>query len=504
MRVSGIPIFALVLFAFAAAMLGPALFAGLERDWRSARLFLFSALFVGFCAAILGQAARRPDLNEASGREELLTLVGVFAAAPAFCAVPILLVLPSLGWSGALFEAIASVTTTGATLIDQPFAAPRALHLWRALMGWLGGLATLVAAAAILAPRELLDLPGAVPVRVTSEQAGRVLALGPGGLRTGRAIGRILPVYVGLTAVATFALASPGVQSSFVAFCHAMGLASTSGISPLAEGLAAQNSRVAEAAAVLTLLFVATRLPYGAALGLRAGGAAARLASARRDPELRLTAIAVGAATLWLLATGLAGGAFDGLGEVSAAAWGALVTSVSFLTTAGYASADWRGAGEWGGAASPGLLLIGLATLGGGVATTAGGVKLFRIYALYRHGSAELSRLPHPRSVDSTRTQGGEIARRAIVNAWVVVMLYMAAFAASLLGLSAGGLTFNDAVPAAAAALSNVGPLLGQASDATWSDLPPFSRAVAAAAMILGRIELLAAVALLDPGNWRR
>ncbi|MEM1313011.1 MAG: potassium transporter TrkG [Pseudomonadota bacterium] len=504
MRISGIPIFALLLGVFAAAMLGPALFAGLERDWRTARLFLFSALFVGFCAAILGQAARRPDRGEASGREELLTLVGVFAAAPAFCAVPIFMILPQLGWSGALFEAIASVTTTGATLIEPPESAPRALHLWRALMGWFGGLATLVAAAAILAPRELVDLPGAVPIRVASERAGSALALGPGGGRTLRAVGRILPLYVALTAVATFALASPGVQSSFVAFCHAMGLVATSGISPVSGGLAAQESRLAEAAAVAVLVLVATRLPYGDALGLPRSGPVARVVSARRDPELKLLLIATAAAAFWLMATGFAGGAFEGAGDALAATWGAAATSLSFLTTAGYVSADWRGAGAWGGGASPGLLLIGLATLGGGVATTAGGVKLFRIYALYRHGAAELSRLPHPRSVDSTRTQGGEIARRAIVNAWVVVMLYMAAFAASLLGLSAGGLGFNDALAAAAAALSNVGPLLALASDADWTDLPPVSRAVAAAAMILGRIELLAAVALLDPGNWRR
>ena len=34
--------------------------------------------------------------------------------------------------------------------------------------------------------------------------------------------------------------------------------------------------------------------------------------------------------------------------------------------------------------------------MGGGIATTAGGVKLLRLYALYRHGLREMDKLIHP------------------------------------------------------------------------------------------------------------
>ncbi|MEO0680081.1 MAG: potassium transporter TrkG [Pseudomonadota bacterium] len=505
MRIAGIPVFAVALMTLALAMLAPALFGALERDWRAGRLFLYAALFVAFCAAVLGLAARRPDQAQASAREELLTLVGVFSVAPAFAAVPIWLLRPDLGAGGALFEAVSALTTTGATLIDLPETAPRALHLWRSLMGWLGGLFTLAAAAAILAPRELLDLPGAQSVQAETSRAGRVLALGPGGRRTLKALGDIAPVYLAFTALATALLAAPGAQSTFVALSHAMGIAATSGISPLPNGLAGQGSRWAEAAALLLLAAAGTRLTWGAAHGGARPRAMQRLHAAPRDPEVRLLAIAVVLATLWILMQGLTtGAAATGLEAGARAAWGALLTSVSFVTTTGYVSADWGIAKAWAGQGSPALLLIGLATLGGGVATTAGGVKLFRIYALYRHGRAELARLPHPQAVDSTRTQGGDIARRAIVNGWVVVMLYMAAFAATLLALAAAGLGFGPSVAAAAAALSNAGPLLPEAGGVAWSQLSGPALAVCGAAMALGRIELLAAIALLDPGNWRR
>ena len=50
---------------------------------------------------------------------------------------------------------LSCLTTTGATLFDRPQAVPEPLHLWRALVGWAGGLLVLVTAFAILAPLNL-------------------------------------------------------------------------------------------------------------------------------------------------------------------------------------------------------------------------------------------------------------------------------------------------------------------------------------------------------------
>ena len=50
---------------------------------------------------------------------------------------------------------LSCLTTTGATLFDRPQAVAEPLHLWRALVGWMGGLMVLVTAFAILAPLNL-------------------------------------------------------------------------------------------------------------------------------------------------------------------------------------------------------------------------------------------------------------------------------------------------------------------------------------------------------------
>ncbi|MGM0584070.1 MAG: potassium transporter TrkG [Pseudomonadota bacterium] len=512
MRLRGVPVLILFILALGALMAVPALHAALERDWRAARLFLYSGLFVMAAAGVLGAAARkRPgeDVRAIHARAELLTLLGVFAAAPVFAAIPIALLTPELGWSGAYFEAVSCLTTTGATLFSEPGAAPPALHLWRAMLGWIGGLVTLAAAAAILAPRELLDLPGAATARAAHERVGRVLELGPGGPRLLRAGRAVLPIYAALTlalALALMALGSRGLPAA----SHAMGVMATSGISPLPGGLAAERNLPAEMAAAVFLVLAALRLTYGRRGPTPGPGAARGWTEARRDPEVRLFAFAAAVAALWLFVHGVwarpagAAGALDHPTEALHALWGSVFASVSFLSTAGYVSADWTAAAAWTRVEAPALMLMGLATLGGGVATTAGGVKLFRAYALYRHGGAELARLPHPSMVDVARTSGGKLTRQAIVNAWVYVMLYMVAAGVALMALTLTGLAFDRALAGAVAAMSNTGPLFPLATGLGYAEIPEAARWVMLAAMILGRIEVLAAVALLNPAYWRR
>ena len=62
---------------------------------------------------------------------------------------------------------------------------------------------------------------------------------------------------------------------------------------------------------------------------------------------------------------------------------------LSFLTTTGFVSEHWAEAQNWSGLRTPGLVLMGLALIGGGVATTAGGVKLLPVFALYQNGVRE-------------------------------------------------------------------------------------------------------------------
>ncbi len=85
----------------------------------------------------------------------LLSLFCAFVFLPAVFAIPFVEALPTTRYYNAYFEMLSALTTTGATLFDDPARLGPALHLWRAQVGWMGGLLMWVAAVAILAPLNL-------------------------------------------------------------------------------------------------------------------------------------------------------------------------------------------------------------------------------------------------------------------------------------------------------------------------------------------------------------
>lgn len=287
-----------------------------------------------------------------------------------------------------------------------------------------------------------------------------------------------------------------------------MGVLSTSGISPLDGGFAALDDRWAELFAVLFMIAAASRLPY-----MRPLRGARLVKEARMDPELRLLLLSVALASGWLFARHWLGAltlSMEGEGMSDAftggfiALWGAVATTISFITTTGYASADWAAARGWSGLENPALMLLGLAALGGGVASTAGGIKLFRAYALFQHSEAEIARLVHPHMVDTSRSPGGRLTRAGVLNAWIFVMLFFAALGVAMLALTLTDMRFDAALTAAIASLSNTGPAftLVSADPAAYAKLSSEARMILCVAMVLGRIEVLALVALLNPSYW--
>lgn len=517
MRLHGVPLICWFIGLLGALMLAPSLHGALEGDWRSARLFLFAGVGVCVAAAAVGIAARsepRRGKRTETPLSEVLTFAAIFTVAPAAAAAPIALRMPELDLMGAYFEAVSSLTTTGATLIARPEDAPEAVHLWRATLAWIGGLMTLTAAISVLAPRGLIDTPdghGIGAAGAGGGSAGRVLALDSGGARAVRALSRLAPLYVGLTFALMVLLMAGSDQHGpggrgFYALCHAMGAISTSGISPLSGGLSVHGTRWAEAAALLFMVLGASRLPWR-----RPQRGQSAWDSVRLDPELRLLALTVLLASLWLFGRHWLGvlqltGVEENPEAALRALWGTMATVLSFATTTGYVSMDWDGAQSWSGLSNPAMMLLGLAALGGGVASTAGGLKLFRAFALFQHGVKELSHRSLPSAVDSPRRPGGRLERSMVTNALVFAMLFMATMAAALLALTLTGISFERSLVSAIAALANTGPALPllERDPEAYTKFPEIARAILCGVMILGRIEVLAVIALMNPAWWRR
>lgn len=523
---SRLPLFIDLGAIFTVAMLLPALQAGVLGDLPLAAIFLESAAGLALLLALLGLAVR-PAGPRRAPVEVLLTILGALTLLPLGLAWPLAVALPDTGLFNAWWEMVSCLTLTGASLYD-PRQLAEPLHLWRGLVGWIGGLLVLVSAVSLMAPLGIggFELTAAPPAR---RGRGPLRAAGPRPAESGigpapaprlrRAIAEVAPIYAGLTGALWLGLVAAG-DASFVALMRAMGTISTSGIAPVAGPVGETSGIAAELVLVPFLLPALSRRMWPGGDALRA----TRLW--HEDPELRLAAGVVLMVVLIVVVRQaiqdneiVEGAAARSLAGFLHAAWGGCFGALSFLTTTGWTSVSWDRARDWSGLGAPGLLLAGLAIMGGGVATAAGGVKLLRIHALAQHTRRELQRIVHPASVAGgggvTRRLRGEGARLA----FVVFMLFAVSVAAVILALSLGRVAFETATLLAVSALTNTGPLAHTIPLATtlegtagaagapwqgWAGLSVWGKAVLAAAMAVGRLETLAIIALISPTFWRR
>jgi trk system potassium uptake protein TrkH len=89
--------------------------------------------------------------------------------------------------------------------------------------------------------------------------------------------------------------------------------------------------------------------------------------------------------------------------------------------------------------------------------------------------------------------------------AWIFFMLFALSLAAVTLLLTFVGAPFADALVMSVATLSTTGPLMEFAADAPIMliQLGDGAKIILCAAMVLGRLETLAIIALLTPALWR-
>ena len=281
-----------------------------------------------------------------------------------------------------------------------------------------------------------------------------------------------------------------------------MSTLSTSGISPVGGMSGAQSGWGGEVLIAVFLLFaVSSKLMT---LNLPTA-----IRTMPKDPEFQLTMLVLALLPLFIFVRHWLSALDDPQGQNIMAAlnayWGSLFTTISFLTTTGFESSHWRDAQNWSGLNATGILLFGLAVMGGGVATTAGGVKLLRVYSLYRHGVRELEHLVNPSSVGRSGPSTRRFRRQGAELAWVFLMLFLMAITVIALALAMLDVKFEDAFALAIASLTNTGPIYMALGDpaAHYATLSDTALGVISVAMVLGRVEALAFVALLNPDYWR-
>ena len=281
------PLFLLLMGSGALSMYVPSAHALAVNSHREARAFFYSGtlfllIVVLVALALSARTRKRGDMGN------LLALFACFSLLPLMLAVPFYEALRTTTFLNAYVEMVSSLTTTGATLFD-PARLSDTQHLWRAQVGWLGGLVMWVAAAAILAPLNL----GGFEVTSTlepghSDGLDRGLDAADPQKRILRVTRLLFPIYGGLTLALWIMLVISG-DRPLVALSHAMSVMATSGISPIGGTEMATSGFPGEAVMALFLLFSLSRLTFSG------DSVTAARRDVLHDPEFRLGLLIVSA-----------------------------------------------------------------------------------------------------------------------------------------------------------------------------------------------------------------
>lgn len=466
----------------AVAMLLPLLFALGAGEGQAFTAFGISFLVTLFTGGGLIVAFRGTQ-GTMTKRDLLPFVVAGWILMPLFGAFPFYTIAPDTSFTGSVFEAVSGFTTTGATAFETLDDKPRALILWRAILQWLGGWSTIFMGAAIFASFGI----GGMSLSLSPLTRGETTNLLQRLRATGREIGGI---YAALTAIGLLVLWATGVPA-FDALCLTLSAISTGGFTPTDAGLSAYEG--AGPKIWLMVLMCLGALSFATHRSIARGG----LSAIRGDPEVLFFFNIVVGATLavWITVYFSAPHQADILGSLFAV--------VSLVTTTGWLPDD----ALWIERASP-VLLLGLAVIGGGTLSTAGGLKLMRAGLLMKQSLREMQRLVYPHGIVRSKFGDRPYSIQLMKSVWAFFIVFLTALGAGGIFLTLIGIPMEAAFAAALAFLANVGPAYDMARLAglegpAFHQFPTLAKWLGIIIMLLGRLELLVVISLMNRDYWR-
>lgn len=446
-------------------------------EWQT---FLKSAVLTIFIGGLIALACVNGVGEGLSIQQTFLLTTGVWLALPIFGALPFIFGATNASVVDAFFEAMSGLTTTGSTVMTGLDILPQGLLLWRGMMQWFGGIGIIVVAMVFLPE---LRIGGMQIFRTESfDTMGKILP------RATEIASRISVIYLGLTLACMLAYLTLGMNR-FDALVHAMTTIATGGFANYDNSFGAFTPGTHYAACVFMLL---AALPFVRYVQLLAGTAKPLF----RDTQIHAFLIVVLVLVIMMMGWRLIR---DDIGTESAFRE-VLFNVISVISGTGYASDNYM---LWG--TFPVVLFFFVGLIGGCAGSTACSVKVFRYQILFSAIKAQIQRIHSPHGMFAPRYEGRKVSEDVLgsVMAFFILFFLTMGIFAVLLGLT--GLSFITSVSGAATAIGNIGPGLGAeiGPAGNFATLNDTAKWLLCAAMLIGRLELLAVFVLFTRQFWR-
>lgn len=375
-------------------------------------------------------------------------------------------IISGLTFTQAIFESTSGWTTTGLSVVDVT-QAPYLLLFYRSTIQWAGG------AGFVIIMLSTLTGPTGSGLSIAEGRSEQLLP------NVRRSAGLVFTMYTSFTVVGSSALYLAGMHW-FDALNHAFAALSTGGFSTRAESIGYWDNPVIEGVVIILMVF--GTLNFLMSYALFQG----KFKVFFRNGEIRQQAFLafLGMVIVFL---GVVANLYPTLQKTIRVA---AFETISAISTTGFATVDYRPWNSLGW-----LVFISLMLIGGGSGSTAGGIKQYRIYILYRGLLWQFQRVFLPRhTVNEPEVWQGEhkqfLNNYQISQVGVFVFLHLVAFFVGGGVIAAHGYTLQDSLFEFASALNTVGLSIG----VTAPNAPPGVLWVETIGMFLGRLEFFTVI----------
>ena len=450
-----------------------------NKDWVQ---FFLSSIVTFFIGIVLFFSFKKNKIL-IKVREAFVLTISSWVIVAIFASLPFIFGSSNLSYTNAFFESISGITTTGATVINNLEKLQEGILIWRAILQWFGGIGIIVFAIAILPTlqiggMQLLHMEHDDPYEKTLPKINHFVI-------------EIFTLYSILTLICAVLYFISGMNS-FDAIAHAMTTISTGGFSTHNESFSYFDSIYIESTSIIFM--IVGSLPFVVFIKFIHGD----LKSFFRDDQIKLFFIIllliVFFTFIWMY------NQFNNESAISLIRK-SFFNITSILTGTGYTNDDYNSWGSFGL-----VIMIIIMFIGGCAGSTTGGIKIFRLQLLFRGSRTQIKKLTHPHGVFITSFNNKTVTDEAFSSIMGFFFMYILIFILTAIALSFFNLDFVTSFSAAASAISNVGPGLGEiiGPNGNYSALPNEVKWILSLTMLVGRLELFTFLVILSSGFWKK
>ena len=394
-------------------------------------------------------------------------------------------------FTDAFFESMSGVTTTGASILGNSLTMPHlengieslpyGILFWRSFIQWIGGMGIIVFYIAILPLLGVggvqlfkAEAPGPVSDKITPrvKETAKFLWI----------------IYLGMTFVQIISLRIAGMET-FDSICHAFTTMPTGGFSTKNASIAYFDSSIIHYI-IIFFMFIAG-INFSLHFRLINGDFKAYIKDAEFRVYLFITVIIT---TIIFLSISFQNNIFSPQGFRES-----LFGTIAILTGTGYVLGDYE---IW--PIYTQLILLTLMFIGGMGGSTTGGMKVIRILLLVKYAVLETRRMLHSRALIPVKIGKQTINEDVVRNTLGFFLFFMSAFILSTILLSTMGLDLETSIGAAASAMGNIGPALGDFGPTdNYALLPNQGKWLLSFCMLLGRLEIFTVMVLFSRTYWK-